>query len=730
MGDGTIVDVYYDSEPNDVTICVVDVYVGEIASVNTTAADPYVVVVPASTMTAKNLSTFTLSGNERRFETTDSFDEETVVLFTYSQSANEIKSVVAAEYVEGTVAEYVSGDNLTVGETKYDYAKNIAFSFGAESDMQTKGDYVVYVDQNGYAIYVDEPEFNPTDYAYILNAETAGSAAFGRDQAKLVTAQGKLMTVDTDDNYTDLIGKIVTYREDESGDYALRAAPNSYQNAASFTRNFDSDGKTNDASGILKGASWGFDLKNSNASITVGAGSWEDGVQIQIDSDNDGAKDDPLTTVYANSETVFVVARTDSSAPYNTTYTAYVGVRNVPNIDGTRANVEATYYVRGNNIVAFMFIDAGRATVTGGSNDVVFLAGAEGMKGHVYSNDGSDYYLYNAVVSGKVTQVKVDANLTVGSFDGGDETNFLIQSPVTNNKGIIGPDTYLMTLQNGSGHEDLLGKFVPQDHIIIGTTQHNASVAGPGATKHGGSGMTHMGCVVGEAARLQKFADTFTACGLEADVSDGVQKMIWNKLFTNVSASALTGALQVPLGYIPANEHAWKLCCTLIREAVDAAKGLGMDFDYDEKVAEVKAVCDNSPNGLTSIYADLKNGRRSEVDYRLIDIVDAGESYSVSDFAAAAEQAARDAISRGSLPIVCGEQGMNDACGVATISVDYGTLGELAAQMAYDILVKGAKPAETPVKFSAQEDLTYSIVENIAEGIGFTIPQAVKDLVK
>ena len=437
VGDGTIVDVYYDSEPNDVTICVVDVYVGEIASVNTTAADPYVVVVPASTMTAKNLSTFTLSGNERRFETTDSFDEETVVLFTYSQSANEIKSVVAAEYVEGTVAEYVSGDNLTVGETKYDYAKNIAFSFGAESDMQTKGDYVVYVDQNGYAIYVDEPEFNPTDYAYVLNAETAGSAAFGRDQAKLVTAQGKLMTVDTDDNYTDLIGKIVTYREDESGDYALRAAPNSYQNAASFTRNFDSDGKTNDASGILKGASWGFDLKNSNASITVGAGSWEDGVQIQIDSDNDGAKDDPLTTVYANSETVFVVARTDSSAPYNTTYTAYVGVRNVPNIDGTRANVEATYYVRGNNIVAFMFIDAGRATVTGGSNDVVFLAGAEGMKGHVYSNDGSDYYLYNAVVSGKVTQVKVDANLTVGSFDGGDETNFLIQSPVTNNKGII-----------------------------------------------------------------------------------------------------------------------------------------------------------------------------------------------------------------------------------------------------------------------------------------------------
>ena len=198
------------------------------------------------------------------------------------------------------------------------------------------------------------------------------------------------------------------------------------------------------------------------------------------------------------------------------------------------------------------------------------------------------------------------------------------ESALNNNKSIIGPETYLMTLQNGSGHEDMLGKFVPQEHIIIGTTQHNASVAGFGVTKHGGSGMTHMGCVTGDVNRLQKFADAFTACGLDADVSDGVQKMIWNKMFTNVSASALTGALQVPLGYISADENAWKLCCQLIREAVDVAAALGMDFDYDEKVAEVKAVCDKSPNGLTSIYADLRDGRRSEVDTISGSIVRAG----------------------------------------------------------------------------------------------------------
>ena len=204
------------------------------------------------------------------------------------------------------------------------------------------------------------------------------------------------------------------------------------------------------------------------------------------------------------------------------------------------------------------------------------------------------------------------------------------EGALQNNRSIIGPDTYLMTLQNGSGHEDTLGKFVDEEHIIIGTTQHNASVAGVGVTNHGGSGITHMGCVTGSAARLQKFADAFTECGLEADTSDGVQRMIWNKMFTNVSASVLTGILQVPLGYISRNEAAWAMCCQLIREAVDAAAGLGMEFDYDEKVSEVKAVCDRSPNGLTSIYADLRDGRRTEVDTISGSIVRAGKKGGVA----------------------------------------------------------------------------------------------------
>lgn len=187
-------------------------------------------------------------------------------------------------------------------------------------------------------------------------------------------------------------------------------------------------------------------------------------------------------------------------------------------------------------------------------------------------------------------------------------------SALAANRALIGPDTYLMTLQNGSGHEETLLDFVDRAHVIIGTTQHNSAVCAPGHIRHGGSGQTHIGGLDGGAAHLQPFADAMTRCGLETDCRDNVRKLIWEKLFTNVSASALTAALQVPLGFITQDAHAWALCERLIREAVAVANAEGMDFDAAQKIAEVRAVCENSPEGITSICADVRAGRRTEVD--------------------------------------------------------------------------------------------------------------------
>lgn len=189
------------------------------------------------------------------------------------------------------------------------------------------------------------------------------------------------------------------------------------------------------------------------------------------------------------------------------------------------------------------------------------------------------------------------------------------RAALSGNKHLIGPDTYLMTLQNGSGHEDILGEFVPENRIIIGTTEDNGAILAPGHIRRGGAGRTNVGMLTEDTDHfLPKVKDVLDSCGFQGQIHANIQQLIWNKLFTNVSLSAVTGVLQVPMGYIAGNEHAWNLTRQLIHEAVAVAHGLGLEADEEEITEKVRLTSVNSPEGITSICADLRAGRKTEVN--------------------------------------------------------------------------------------------------------------------
>lgn len=189
------------------------------------------------------------------------------------------------------------------------------------------------------------------------------------------------------------------------------------------------------------------------------------------------------------------------------------------------------------------------------------------------------------------------------------------RAALSGNKSLIGPDTYVMTLQNGSGHEDILGEFVDQDHIVIGTTEDNGAVLGLGHIRRGGEGNTNVGMLVEDKdGFLPKLKEAFDCCGFNVKIHANIQQLIWDKLFTNVSLSAVTGILQVDMGYIASNEYAWTMTRRLIKEAVAVAKAMGLEADEEAIAAKVRKTSEMSPNGCTSIRADLRDGRKSEVD--------------------------------------------------------------------------------------------------------------------
>jgi 2-dehydropantoate 2-reductase len=198
------------------------------------------------------------------------------------------------------------------------------------------------------------------------------------------------------------------------------------------------------------------------------------------------------------------------------------------------------------------------------------------------------------------------------------------------NEGIIGNDTYVMTLQNGSGHEDILSEVVPMDRVIIGTTEDNGAIIEVGHVRHGGTGRTNIGMLVEDKENiLNTLKKCFDACDFDTLVHDNIQRLIWDKLFTNVSLSAVTGVLQVKIGFIAENPSAWNLTKQLVKEAIAVANAMGLGFDEEAVLLKVKKTSENSPNGYTSIYADLNNGRLTEVDTISGSVIRAAKKYGV-----------------------------------------------------------------------------------------------------
>lgn len=72
-------------------------------------------------------------------------------------------------------------------------------------------------------------------------------------------------------------------------------------------------------------------------------------------------------------------------------------------------------------------------------------------------------------------------------------------------------------------------------------------------------------------------------------------------------------------------------------------------------------------------------------------------------------------------PVVVGEEGICQGCGVATLTISYYDIGYATGKMAYEILVNGADVSTMPIEFAPQFVKKYN--PTIAAEMGVTIPE-------
>ena len=381
-GNGVLTEVFYNADNNTAIITHINTYYGEVAKTVAASAskDKHIVIDPdGGTMkpTLKSGESF-----NRDFETEVKFEDDAIVGYTYSVSANEIKSVKVAETAEGVVTEarnakdeYYDAASIAFDGTVYKAAKKFIDNSEVGSNM-LKGTYKVYLDQYGYMLSVEEVSELSGNYALLTQA--APHSAWVGDKAELIFADGTKKIVSTDKDYQkdgdDHIGNntIVTYREDNNV-YTLRAVVDSDKNDA--TQKTYQDAHTDKTET--------FTLTTDRAYFNV------------------KKADGHTVNVPTNSATKFVVI--DEEGAIST----FTGIKNAPTIKATSADkVQAYWYCKNNGMTTIMFVFAANKITTGSMNKTIFFA--EGSASDLISNKIGTYYEYQAVVNGEITTVKVD----------------------------------------------------------------------------------------------------------------------------------------------------------------------------------------------------------------------------------------------------------------------------------------------------------------------------------
>ena len=182
---------------------------------------------------------------------------------------------------------------------------------------------------------------------------------------------------------------------------------------------------------------------------------------------------------------------------------------------------------------------------------------------------------------------------------------------------VIGPETFVLSMQNGIGNTDIMAGIIDPSKVLSGITYHSIQHTGPNRIRYR-AGIKPIQIAPYDGAltpEIERVGEVFNASGLNTEVCEGIDDVIWQKLLHNAvvnPVSALTGlTCRELLDDSDMQSFMRDLCLEII--AVMKARGVPIVNEEDPYAPVV-----NSQNALgknrPSMWQDLARSCRTEVD--------------------------------------------------------------------------------------------------------------------
>ena len=199
---------------------------------------------------------------------------------------------------------------------------------------------------------------------------------------------------------------------------------------------------------------------------------------------------------------------------------------------------------------------------------------------------------------------------------------------------LTGPDTGVVSTQNGISAPELLADAVGKEHVLPGVARVYSAITSPGEVRTiGNAGSLALGEWSGRAtARSSAAVETLEAAGIRAWIPDSIWAELWRKVSFVVVQGSLGAATNAPIGVLRSDLR--DAFTRAVSEVVAVAAALGHDLATDDAadpVTAVLALADVQPAGATtSMQRDIAAGLPSELDAQVGSVCRAGDDTGVA----------------------------------------------------------------------------------------------------
>ncbi len=196
---------------------------------------------------------------------------------------------------------------------------------------------------------------------------------------------------------------------------------------------------------------------------------------------------------------------------------------------------------------------------------------------------------------------------------------------------LLHDETAILTLQNGVESVDLLASATGRAHVLGGLCHIFAMLVAPGLIRHtGGPRRIIFGELDGHlSARAVGILQAIRATGVPVELSAQILVDMWEKYIFIGAQGGMTALTRLSVGAIRSTPETLEMYLDVADEIAAVGRGHGIPIPPGERDRVRRFAESLEPESYSSLYHDLVQGRRTELEALLGNAVRLGERYSV-----------------------------------------------------------------------------------------------------